>query len=72
MKARYIINKIVNGIKINFRLFIKVTSISLIVVSEKIIIDNPKKKTKNLNFRKWIFSFDVMINKKGIKVKIGI
>ena len=72
MKAKYIINKIVNGIMINFRLFIKVTSISLIVVSEKIIIDNPKKKTKNLNFRKWIFSFDVMINKKGIKVKIGI
>ena len=72
MKVKYIINKIVNGIKINFRLFIKVTSISLIVVSEKIIIDNPKKKTKNLNFRKWIFSFDVMINKKGIKVKIGI
>ena len=72
MKVRYIINKIVNGIIINFRLWVKVMSISLIVVSEKIITDKPKKKTKNLNFRKWILSFDVMINKKGIKLKIGI
>ena len=51
MKVKYTINKIINGIIINFILFIKITSINLIVVSEKIIVDMPKKKTKILNLR---------------------
>ena len=46
--------------------------INLIVVSEKIIIKNPIKKVLILSLLYLEFSFDVVINKNGIKDKTGI
>ena len=45
---------------------------SLIVVSEKIITVNPIKKVINLSLWYFEFSFEIIINKKGIRVRIGI
>ena len=46
--------------------------ISLIVVSEKIITDNPIKKVKILILLYFKLSFEVRINIKGIKDKKGM
>ena len=43
MNVKYIINNIINGINKNFILFTITSSINLIVVSEKIIKDKPKR-----------------------------
>ena len=50
----------------------RISEINLIVVSEKIIVIKPIKKVKVLIFKQLTFSFEFIINIKGIKVSKGI
>ena len=60
---------LVFGLIVGARLILE---INLIVVSEKIITKNPIKKVLILSLLYLEFSFDVVINKNGIKDKTGM
>ena len=62
---------IINGINIIF-MFSKGSFLTnLIPISEKMIIENPTKKTKSLKLEYFIFSFDLRIIKSTINIRLG-
>ncbi len=57
----------INGNK-EIQMFLIIESeINLIVVSEKIIKNNPAKNVKSFNLKYFEFSFDSMVTKRGVK-----